>query len=73
MRKKAKPRYAPPRKVVPWLFWYKCINCKQLIKHEPVWRYRGWTVCCKCAETSEIAIGQIDHFIEYDLVITDNR
>jgi len=73
MRKEPKPDITPPKKVVPWLFWYKCVTCRKLVKHEPVWRYRWWTVCCKCAESSKIAIEKIEYFIEHDLVITDNR
>lgn len=73
MRKEPKPQYAPPRKVVPWLFWYECVTCEKLIKYEPIWKYRSRTVCCKCAKTSEIAIGQIKHYIKYgDLDIGDD-
>lgn len=72
MRKEPKPRYAPPKKITPWLFWYQCVTCEQLIKYEPVWRYWYRTVCFKCAETSAIAIGQIKEYIKYgDIALED--
>ena len=73
MRKDPKPKYAPPKKIIPWLFWYKCVTCEKLIKHEPLWRYRNRTVCCECAETPKIAIGQIKQYIKYgDINIEDD-